>query len=858
MSLPAGTMLGPYVIDAVIGAGGMGEVYRARDARLGRAVAIKVLPAAIAADAERRQRFEREAQIVATISHPNVLTLFDYGVADGRAYAVTELLEGETLRQRLDDGAMPSRKAIEYAVHIARGLSAAHDKLLVHRDLKPDNIFLLADGRLKILDFGLARQSAGGEGGAAETMAALTDPGIVMGTVGYMAPEQVRGGAIDARTDLFAFGAVLYEMLTGRRAFQRETAAETMTAILREDAPALVGGRGDLSPALERIVQHCLEKNPVERFQTARDVAFALENLSGSGQVAPARVTAVDVAPTLPRRRPAVIAIAALVLAAGAFALGRWLSPADVVSATSFQVVTNQPQTIFNARFLPDGQSVVMSGAVEGLRPSLSIVRAGSSQQQPFGPVATHLLSVSAAGELAVLTDATHVSERVFTGTLSRMTLDGAPRPMLQGIREADWGPGNSLAIIRDVSGRDVLEYPIGTRLVESGGYLSDLRVSPDGGTVAFFRHQARFDDRGFVELVDRQGTVTRLTGDMIGLQGLAWSADGTRVLFSGSVASEGFPYLPKIVSASGGAISQAWPSPGNMFVQDVARDGVVLATREDHAARIGAKAPGQTQERDLTWIGSSWAPFLSHDGRLVLFTEGATTSARTDYSLLLRPTNGAPASEIGEGHAQGLSPDGKWAAALIPSTQRLMAYPLGAGAPIQLERGEIREYEMFSAQWFPDSRHLLVRASSGDQWGFYRQSIDGGAPQRVMSLEGLKHALLNRQGDAVLGRPADGDWRSLPLGGGSPQVVPGLSRSDRPFSWSRDGKSVFAQRGEGRFERVELATGRTLQTFSFGPSNRTGVAFMYPSTVVNDGEGYAYNYYQRLSRAFRVQGVLR
>jgi len=858
MSLSPGTTIGPYEVVAKLGEGGMGEVYRARDTRLGRAVAIKVLPASVAADVERRQRFEREAQIVATLSHPNVLTLFDYGVADGRAYAVTELLEGETLRERLRGGAIPSRKAIEYAVQIARGLSAAHDKSLVHRDLKPDNIFLLADGRLKILDFGLARQSTGGDGAGAETVAALTDPGIVMGTVGYMAPEQVRGGAVDARTDLFAFGVVLYEMLTGRRAFQRETAAETMTAILREEPPALGESRADLGPALDRIVEHCLEKNPVERFQTARDVAFALENLSGSGPVASTRQAAVNVAVRPASRRVAGIAVAAVALASVAFALGRWLAPEGAAPTTSFRVVTHQPQTIFNARYMPDGQTVVMSSAAEGVTPSLSIVRPGSSQQQPFGPASTHLLAVSAAGELAVLTEATHVSERVFTGTLSRMTLDGAPRSMLQNVREADWGPDNSLAIIRDVGGRDLLEYPIGTKLIESGGYLSDLRISPDGSAVAFLRHQARFDDRGFVEVVDRQGAVRRLTEELIGLQGLAWTPDGSRLLFSGSLSTEAFPYLPKVVSAAGGPISPAWPSPGNMFVQDVARNGGVLATREDHAARIGAKAPGQAQERDLTWIGSSWAPFLSQDGRLVLFTEGATASVRDNYALLLRPTDGRPASEIGEGHAQGLSPDGRWAAALLPSTQRMIVYPLGAGAPIQLERGEIREYQLFSVQWFPDSRHLLIKASSGDRWDFYRQSIEGGAPERVPALHGLEHALLNRNGDAVLGRTADGEWHSLPLSGGSPQIVPGLSRGDLPFGWSRDGRSVFAQRGEGRFERVDLATGRTLQSFTFGPSNRTGVNFMHSTSVINDGEGYAYSYYQRLSRAFRVDGVLR
>jgi hypothetical protein len=258
----------------------MGEVYKAHDTRLERFVAIKVLPTAFATDADRLARFEREAKAVAALSHPNILAIFDTGVQGEQAYVVTELLDGETLGERLQTGALPIRKAIEIAVQIARGLAAAHAKGIIHRDLKPANVFVLADGQVKILDFGLAKPIATG---SETTAAEVTDPGSVLGTAGYMAPEQVRGQAVDARTDLFAFGAVLYEMLTGQRAFKRDTAAETLTAILKDDPPELTGSRPDLSPALERIVRHCLEKNPAERFQTARDVAFALESLSGSG-----------------------------------------------------------------------------------------------------------------------------------------------------------------------------------------------------------------------------------------------------------------------------------------------------------------------------------------------------------------------------------------------------------------------------------------------------------------------------------------------------------------------------------------------------------------------------------------------
>jgi Tol biopolymer transport system component len=856
VSLSPGAALGPYVVEAAIGQGGMGEVYRARDTRLGRAVAVKVLPASVAADEERRQRFEREAQTVATISHPNVLTLFDFGVAEGRAYAVTELLEGETLRERLRGGAVATRKTIDYAVQIARGLAAAHDRQLVHRDLKPENIFLLGDGRVKILDFGLARQAAGAEVSAAETVAALTDPGTVLGTVGYMAPEQVRGGAVDARTDLFAFGAVLYEMLTGRRAFQRDTAAETMTAILREDPPPLAADAAGISPALDRIVHHCLEKNPAERFQTARDIAFALENLSGSDRIATGARPAVAGAPA--SRRVVRLAAGALAVAAAGFAAGWWMAPGTVGDAVSFQTLTYQPQTILNARFMPDGETVVISSGTDRRVPGLSVIRSGSAQQQAFGQPRTHLLSVSRAGELAVLTDAVQVSGRMFTGTLARMSLEGAPRLILAAVREADWGDGDALAIIRDHEGRDRLEYPIGTTLIESGGYLSDLRVSPDGARVAFLRHQARFDDRGFVEVVDRAGRVTRLTDELIGIQGLAWSPDGRYLLFSGSYNTEPFPYLPKIVPASGGPMRPAWASPGNMWVHDIARNGQVLATREDTTARVGAKVPGQTAERDLTWIGSSWAAFLSRDGRQILFTEGSTASNRINYTLCLRTTDGAPVSEIGEGHAQGLSPDGRWAASMIPATHRFMIYPTGPGAPIELERGEVREYQLFSTTWFPDSQHVLFRASNGETTSFYRQSIGGGPPTRVAALAGMTHAALNPQGTAALSRSVGEGWRLIPLDGAPARAVPWLGNADQIIGWSRDGQSVFVGRDEGQFLRVDVATGRTLRTFTFGPPDRIGVTLLYSVSVIEDGEGYAYGYEKRLSTAFRVSGVLR
>src|SRR5579862_3521071 len=331
MSLPPGTKLGPYEIIAPIGAGGMGEVFRAKDTRLGRDVAIKVLPETFAKDADRLRRFEQEARSVAALNHPNILAIHDIGEFNGAPYLVSELLEGHSLRVEMNNGALPTRRAVEYAAQIAQGLAAAHDKGIVHRDLKPENVFVTHDGRLKILDFGLAKLAklhAATDDSATLTLADAqqeTTPGVVLGTVGYMSPEQVRGEPADARSDIFALGTILYEMLSGQRAFRRDTSAETMTAILKEDPPEISTTSKPISPAIERTVRRCLEKKPQQRFQSARDLAFDLEGLSGttagSGLHAAAGSSAESTIAT-PSRNWLIPLVAGLILALAAAAAG--------------------------------------------------------------------------------------------------------------------------------------------------------------------------------------------------------------------------------------------------------------------------------------------------------------------------------------------------------------------------------------------------------------------------------------------------------------------------------------------------------------------------------------------------------
>src|ERR1022692_2818287 len=376
MPLTPGTKLEPYEIVSPLGAGGMGEVYRARDARLGRDVALKILPESFTQDADRLHRFEQEARAVAALNHPNILAVFDIGRHSGSPFLVSELLEGESLRSVLDRGALPQRKTIEYGVQIAHGLAAAHEKGIVHRDLKPENIFVTKDGRIKILDFGLAKlaQNTSADSDEATLTGLHTAVGVVMGTAGYMAPEQVRGQPADPRTDIFAFGAVLYEMLSGVRAFRRDTTAETMTAVLKDDPPEMPDPARLVSPALDRIVRRCLEKNPEQRFQSARDLSFALSALSGSETSAFGRAMAA------PRRRPHLLWLSAA-LALAAVAGVTWFVARRPAPTTRMQFALAVPDemSISHMALSRDGSMLVFVSPEEstGL-PMIYVQRVGS------------------------------------------------------------------------------------------------------------------------------------------------------------------------------------------------------------------------------------------------------------------------------------------------------------------------------------------------------------------------------------------------------------------------------------------------------------------------------------------------
>src|SRR4051812_7292575 len=639
MAIPAGTKLGPYEIVAPVGAGGMGEVYRARDQRLGRDVAVKVLPASFSRDAERMRRFEQEARATAALNHPNILAIFDIGTHDGSPYLVTELLEGETLRERMQARALSARKSVEYAQQIARGLVAAHEKGILHRDLKPENIFVTSSGQVKILDFGLAKLIApeGGVGGSdSPTLASGTAAGVVLGTVGYMSPEQVRGLNVDARSDLFSLGTILYEMVSGRRAFGGDTPADTMSAILKEEPPPLTDIQQNIPPGLARIVEHCLEKNPADRFQSARDVVFALEAFSGSSS-SKVSAMAAPVRGSVRKATAGLVVAAAIMAGIVAFFAGR--SPAPTATPPTYHQLTFQRGTVYQARFAPDGETVVYAAAWNGKPVELFSMRADSTESRPLGLSDTDLMSISSSGELAVRTAPRFLTSFQSTGTVGRTSLSGGlPRPVENDVQAADWAPdGKSGVLVHDAGGEQRMEFN-GKVLYSTPGWISNPRFSPDGMKIAFVNHQSRAGDPGRISVINvSDGKVTDLAIDFVSTFGLAWLPSGDEIWFTATRTGSMRMLYAVTLRRKERVIASI---PGILTLQDISKTGRVLLTQDMWRLGLLALPPGKDTEQELSYQDYSAIRGLSTDGKTLLFDESGEAGG-AGGGVYLRPTHG-------------------------------------------------------------------------------------------------------------------------------------------------------------------------------------------------------------------------
>jgi hypothetical protein len=850
----------------------MGEVYRARDTRLDRDVAIKILPPSVAADSERLARFEREAKAVAALSHPNILSLHDFGTDGGNSYAVTELLEGETLRERLNSGALPVRKAVDVAVQIARGLTAAHAKGLVHRDLKPENVFLVADGQIKILDFGLAKTTDAGDSAATSTHLAMTDPGTVLGTVGYMAPEQVRGHAVDARTDLFALGAVLYEMVAGERPFRRDTAAETMTAILREDVPDLPSSPSAHAPALDRIIRHCLEKNPVERFQSARDVAFALEALSGmTGATAATGTTGprTELTPSVSffSRTRALVAALALVMVAGAVAwvmgylhVGRATAAGAGLSDLIYQPVTFDEGFVFVARFARDGRTIVYSADWENQARDVFVSSLDNSGARALGYKGADLLALAPDGALAILVDSAIPTGSPYgsRGNIASASLTGgAPRKELDRVSFADFAPDGSIAVMRRPSAASVIEWPQGTVVVSGdsvGDKMASPRISPSGSTIAYFN----CDTKGCsVRIGDKAGKTLAKSRDYFDWWGLAWAPGGKEVWYSVVADSSGNQCSVFAMDLTGKE-RLLFRVPGAFTLHDVAADGRVLASFDQVATRQEWRESQASVPRDISWKEGGQISDVSPDG-VVVFGETGSSGGPAG-SVYLRDVRAAEPVRLSDGVPLAISNDGRTALVMTITTPSKLSLVPTSGLSQTLDVGGFDAAG--GGGWLNDGRLLVsLRRTPADKMTVFARPASGGPVVPLLPAGfWLVPRAVSPDGQRVITMDDASQLHvcELPKTGlGTCRSVAGTAPEERMAGWSADSRSIYIYRQYPmpvRIDRVDVTNGRrdlytTLQTANAAVSGVMSV-FVTPKGAL------FCNYMRNRSVLYAISGV--
>jgi serine/threonine protein kinase len=852
MPLSAGTRLGPYEIVSPLGAGGMGEVYRARDTRLGREVAVKVLLADVSGDESRRLRFEQEARSASALNHPNIVAVYDVGSVDSMTYLAMELVEGRTLREMLADGPLSSRKLLDVAVQVADGLAKAHDAGLVHRDLKPENLIVSKDGFVKILDFGLAKltETVSSEGlSAFPTVAGApgTIPGTVMGTVGYMSPEQASGRELDFRSDQFSFGSILYELATGQRAFQRNTGAETLTAIIREEPQPMSQANPRVPAPVRWIVERCLAKEPEERFASTKDLARDLRSLRDHLS----ETTVSETVDTTASRRPlrvswVVPAIALILGAALAFAAMKLFEGRTSATNARIQRLTFRRGMVVSARFAPDGQSVVYSAAWDGKPVEIATTRPESPVSRAIGLPSASVLSVSRTGELALSLGWRQTIGWESLGTLARVPLEGGtPREVLENVVDATWSAdGRDLAVVRDAGPTRRLEYPIGKVLHETVGWISEPRFSRDGKLIAFIDHPQRADNVGRLVVVDPTDK-KRLEGPPA-VTGIAWSADGKEIWLGGLGL--------QAVSLSGKLRTVA-TLVGPVTLHDIFSDGRVLLTRGNWRREIIGLAPGETTERNLTWLDWSLPTALSADGRMLLFDE----QNQPEYLAFLRKTDGSAPVLFGKYHSIDMSPDGKWALLANAAQNQLTLVPTGAGQARTLPTGSLA-YQL--CLFFPDGRNILCTASEGKGGTrLYVQGVDGSKP-RPITPEGVSMAIagaISPDGRSIVAFGPDRRMMIYPSEPGEPREIPGVQPGEFPVRWTGDGRAIWVARSNevpAKVYRLDVTTGERTLWKELVPPDPAGVLTMGPILITPDGKSYVYSYRRILDDLLIVDGL--
>jgi eukaryotic-like serine/threonine-protein kinase len=850
-----GTRIGPYEVLSSLGTGGMSEIFRARDTRLQREVAIKVVGPALAGDAEFLQRLEHEARLVGSLNHANIVAVYDVGMHEGAPYLVTELLQGETLRDRLAKGPVPLALTLRWAIEMADALAAAHDRGIVHRDLKPENVFITRAGPVKLLDFGIAKSSGPASDADAAVLEATlsrghaaTRTGMVLGTPGYMSPEQVQGWPVDARSDVFSFGTILYEMLSGERAFQGASVVDRAHAVLHtEPAPPPPSVPGPIA----NLVRRCLEKEPERRFRSAQDLSFALDAMrtpSGPTEAVPAVVAR----PRQTLGRGGAF-IAALALATLAFFVGRILrAPSNVMP--TIRELTFRKGTILAARFAPDGRTLYFNAAWGGGPAQIYTMSTDSPEVKPVGIDAAQLFSVSASGELAVSLHPAGGPWDEELGTLARVpALGGAPRELTTNVEYADWAPdGERLAVVRVVGGLSKLEFPIGHVLFETGGWISNPRVAPAGDRVAFIHHPEPGDSRGDVLVVGMAGKPETWAEGYDDLLGLAWRPDGKEVLFSGGRGENASELW---IGRHAAAPQLLYRAPGNLMVADVARTGRALVIRRDWRREIELIHLPGGNATPVEWLDWPVISALSEDGKTVLWSEsGDGVSAQETVFLrdLARP---API-RLGLGRALALSPDGKWGLTVRGDTVWLL--PTGPGEARAVEGLALQR--VGAAEFFKDGKRLalLGRTGRSSGLGLYVYDMELRELRRlsaegvVSDEHGLRVAVSPDQKHVAVGGD-DGVIRIYPVEGGEPRLAPEFGPATHVAGWLQDG-SLLAFEGQtlpAVVRRVDLRTNAVTPWASLSPQDATGVSYIGTVNPSADGQTLALGFPRRNSELY-------
>ncbi|HSP16793.1 MAG TPA: protein kinase [Thermoanaerobaculia bacterium] len=844
--LEPGTILGSYEIISMIGAGGMGEVYRARDQRIGREVAIKRLPESLGADLDRLRRFEREARLAGSLNHPNLVTIHDVGSHAGKPFVVMELLRGETLRSELAHR-LPVRKAIDYAIQIARGLAAAHEQGIVHRDLKPENIFVTDDGRLKILDFGLAkavqREPDENQLTARRTSDGPTSHGVILGTAPYMSPEQVSGEPVDVRSDIFSFGVILYEILSGRHPFKHDSAIETMHAILTDETPDLP----EVLPFLARIVMRCLEKKPAARFQSARDLGYALEDGSSISYASQSK---------RPRNLLVAISVAAIAIAIAALA---WVFVSRRSKPVAYERLTFRRGVVTQARFAPDGRTVLFAAAWDAEPLRIFMKRPEADDVVPLDLPPADLLSVSRSGELAILVDARRaVPFGTTIGTLARISMiGGAPRRLVESVLSADWSPdGRSIAVVRDLGPEQRLEIRssdggevLRQLFATSSGTMGHLRFSPSGDRIAFTVVSNRAGGRrADLQMINADGTGRRTLGVTVNFTDLVWSSDGREIWFAeGSLVQT----TVRATSMSGRSRT-IFQAPGNTSISDTAGHNVLML-QNDVVARVFCRARGATAEMEVPWQNWKLPLDITTDGRQVLIW--GSDPAVPIVGLV--PLDGSPLTELARGGSYGFSADQR--SVLVQQKPRELAFvPIGAG-----ERVVLSPTKLDAIAWaavVPNGKSLMLAGVVNNTMRIYEKPIAGGE-LRPISNEPVYFPWITVSPDSA-SVAAIGPTRRLTVysvGDGKAAIIPTSVPGDFPIRFADDGSLLYvrSERMPEVVYRFDFRTQRESVVREITPADPAGVLWASPTigSMTGDAQCYCYQSAQVLSKLILARG---